>query len=100
MASGTLEKPAFVGEEVSTTFDDLMNYGTGIFILTTTASDPNRPYGYNVWEIIQFSFVKNGTRYCQQLAIDTSAATICYLRKYYPSSGTMTWTTWKSITFS
>lgn len=97
MATGEIQTPEVRSFLIATTFDELFEYGNEIFSLNTSSSDPNRPANASYWMVLQFKMWASGNWFGGQLAINTTASNIYYMRKYRGSAG---WTEWGALTFS
>ena len=97
MATGDIQMPEARSFLISSTFDDLFDYGNGIFSLTTSAADTSRPAASNYWMVLQFKMYASGGWWGAQFTVNTSTSLIYYMRKHRGANG---WTEWKSLTFS
>lgn len=97
MATGEIQKPEVRSFLIATTFNELFEYGNGIFSLNTSASDPNRPVNASYWMVLQFKMWASGAWFGGQFAINTLASTTYYMRKHRGNYG---WTEWGALTFS
>ena len=97
MATGKFQMPEVRSFLITSTFNDLFEYGNGIFSLRTSDSDQNRPANATYWMVLQFKMLASGAWFGGQLAINTTTSNIYYMRKFRGSNG---WTEWGSLTFS
>ena len=98
MASGTTPAPEVRSGVLTCTFNDLMDYGNGIYTLNPPSSDPNKPTTSSWYMVLQFKAWASGAWYIGQFAVDTTSSYIYYMRKRRGDS--IGWTAWKSLTFS
>ena len=96
MASGTIPKPVELGPLLQCTFDDLFDYGNGIFSLRP-GTDSSKPSSASYFMVLQFKMLVSGAEWGSQFAVTTDTTLTYYMRKHRGSSG---WTAWKSLTFS
>lgn len=97
MATGEFQMPEVRSFLITSTFNELFEYGNGIFSLLTSSSDPNRPSNASYWMVLQFKMRASGAWYGGQLAINTQATNTYYMRKCRGSNG---WTEWGELAFS
>ena len=82
-----------INENDTISFDDLRQYGNGIFSIKVPTGSPV-PYGTNqYWYVIQICFYQEN-EYTLQIATPSTGSNALYVRKYY--NHTHSWTGWRS----
>ena len=98
MASGTTPAPEVRSGVLTCTFNELMDYGNGIFVLNPPNSDPNKPTSNAWWMVLQFKAYASGAWYLAQFAVNTASSLEYFMRKRRGDS--VGWTAWSKLTFS
>lgn len=86
-----------VNENDTISFDDLRQYGNGIFSIKTPPNTQVPSGTFEYWFVIQIAFYTDNA-YVVQIAMSSDANYKIYMRKYRKADGG--WNAWKHIEFS
>ena len=98
MATSVIQMPEIrYGYLDQVSFDDMIDYKTGLYSLRTISNDTHKPSTATYFWILQIFEILSNSPYLLQLAVPTDTTYVLYMRKYRGPGG---WTAWTSVTFS